>query len=422
MIKKALSSITPQQIKNYLYHLPRAALATYLYGNPAKDLNIIAVTGTDGKTTTTTLIYHILKTARKKAALITTVAARIGRKSIGTGLHVTSPNPLKLQPLLKNMKNKKIKYVCLEVTSIGLDQFRLFPLKPKVAVLTNITPEHLDYHKTMDNYIRAKLRLFKKAQNAVVNKDAKVFNRIKESLPKVSFATYSVDSESQLQPSKVAFLKTKTKFTLGNVDYEFPMTGKHNLSNALAAISAALVLNIAPADIKRALATFKGIKGRLEKIPNNQHLNIIIDFAHTPNALDCTLTHLLELKDPQSKLISVLGSAGLRDANKRPLMGKIAACLSDEVVITAEDPRTERLNDIIQEIREGIPDKLNYKIHVIHNRQEAISYAINKLARKGDWVAILGKGHEKSMCFGTKEHPWSEHKAVEKALQSNSKK
>lgn len=417
MIKNILSKITPQLIKNYLFHLPRAIMAIYISGNPAKDLHVIAVTGTDGKTTTTTLIYHILKTAKKKAALISTVEAKIGRKSIGTGLHVTSPNPMKLQPILKQIKNKKIKYVCLEVTSIGLDQFRLFGIKPIVAVLTNITPEHLDYHKNMDNYINAKLRLFKKARSSVINKDAVVYEHIKQALP-TALATYSIMTDSQLKPSKITYLKTKTKFTIGSIDYIFPMTGQYNLENALAAISAALVLGISPSDIKRALASFKGVKGRLDAIPNSKKLNIIIDFAHTPNALDKVLEHLHNSKPPQSRLITVFGSAGLRDKDKRPKMGQMAAKWADEVVITAEDPRTESISAITKDIRKGIPKKSLYKVHNVEYRQDAIDYAINKLAKKGDWIAILGKGHEKSMCYGTKETPWSEHKAVEKALKS----
>ncbi len=415
-LKSWLKSLIPQKAINYLWHLPKAALATYLYGNPGKDLDVILVTGTDGKTTTTTLIYHILKTARKKAALVTTVEARIGRKSWPTGFHVTSPDPFKLQNFLRQMRSRKIRYVCLEATSHGSDQFRLFPLKPKVAVLTNITHEHLDYHRTFANYLKAKLKLLKSAEYVVLNKDLSNFEEIKDKLGKSALATYSIDKESQLQVSAYKLLKNKVKFTLGNLEYELPLPGKYNIYNALAAISVALYLEISPATIRRALKTFRGIPGRMQFI-QAKGLNIIIDFAHTPNALEQALTTLKGSKPKQARLIAVFGAAGLRDKSKRPLMGKVAAELADEVVLTAEDPRTENLASIFADLQRDIPSELRSKIHLIDDRQEAINYALRHLAHKGDWVGIFGKGHEKSMCYGTKEYPWSDEEAVKQALK-----
>lgn len=411
-----IKRLLPQKIINYFYHLPKAFLAARAYGNPSKDLIIIGVTGTDGKTTTTHLIYHILRKAKKKVALISTIQVKIGRKNISTGLHVTSPDPFKLQSFLRRMRSKKIKYVCLESTSHGLDQFRLFGIHPKIAVLTNITHEHLDYHKSMESYTKAKLRLLKKAESAVVNKDLEIFHRINASLPKVMFSTFSIDSDSQLKPLDVQYLKTKTKFTIGNMNYEVPLTGKYNLYNTLAAISTTLILDISPADIQKALSTFPPIPGRFEKIPNDQLINIIIDFAHTPNAMENALKNINDQKLDENKVIAVFGAAGLRDRAKRPVMGEIAARLADEVVLTAEDPRTEKVEDIIQDIQSGIPKNQLHKVHIIPNRQEAISYALNELAAPKDWVGIFGKGHEKSMCYGRKEIPWSDQKAVKIAL------
>lgn len=417
MTKKILRRLLPQMLINYLWHLPKAILAAHIYGNPSKDLQLITVTGTDGKTTTTTMIYHILKTARKKAAIITTVEARVGRKKIETGLHVTSPDPFKLQSLLRRMKSKKIRYVCLEVTSHGLDQFRLFPVKSKVSVLTNITHEHLDYHRNFKDYTNAKLKLFKRAEHSVINKDADIFPEVKHKLSKIALATYSIDQPSQLKAEKVTLLKNRTKFTVGNIEYTLPLTGKYNVYNALAAISTALFLEVSPSDIKRALASFNGIKGRMEKISGGKGRNIIIDFAHTPNALKEALTNLRNMRSKDQKIIAVFGTAGLRDKNKRPMMGKIASELADEIVITAEDPRTEKVSKIIKQIKSGIPKGKHAKVHEVGDRQSAITYAITKLAKPGDWVGIFGKGHEQSMCYGTKEMPWSEHKAVEKALK-----
>ena len=413
-----LRPLFPQVVVNYGYHLPKAILASWIYGNPGRDLEIIGVTGTDGKTTTSTMIYHILKTAGKKVALISTVDAKVGRKNIKTGFHVTSPNPFALQALLRRMRSQKIRYVVLEVTSHGLDQFRIYPIKPKIAVLTNITHEHLDYHHTFKAYQTAKLKLFKSAQHAVINKDLKVFNYINAQLPKVLFSTYSLQAESQIKPEQVEYLADKTTFKLGNTTYMLPLTGEYNLYNALAALSTALLLDIGPSDIKRALASFKGVKGRLEEVENNRGIHAYVDFAHNPNALESVLTNLRSKLEGKQKLIVIFGAAGLRDASKRPLMGRVAADLADLIVLTSEDPRVERAEDIAKDIIKGIPPKKRKNVTVEIDRTKAIDLAINQLAQRGDWVVACGKGHEESMNMdGFTETPWSDHEAMQSALE-----
>lgn len=413
-----LRPLFPQSIVNYGYHFPKAYLAARLFGNPGADLEIIGVTGTDGKTTTSTLIYHILKSARKKVALISTVDAKIGRSSIKTGFHVTSPNPFALQRFLRRMRSQKIRYVVLEVTSHGLDQFRIYPLKPKIAVLTNITHEHLDYHQTFENYRDAKLKLFKHAEHAVINKDLAIFDQINARLPNVMFSTYSLVADSQLKPTSIDYQLDRTLFTLGRTTYTLPLTGSYNLENALAAISTTLLLGIAPSDIKRALSSFKGIKGRLDAVPNKRGIHAYVDFAHTPNALDSVLTNLKVKLKGDEKLIVVFGSAGLRDATKRPLMGAVAARLADYIVITSEDPRIEDPRVIARAILKGVPAKHRSKVTIELDRARAINIAINKLAKKGDWVVTCGKGHEESMNLdGETETPWSDHEALVKALE-----
>lgn len=393
-----------------------------MYGNPMQDLEIIGVTGTDGKTTTTLLIYHILKTARKKVAVISTVEARIGRKSIKTGFHVTSPDPWKLQKLLRTIRSRKIRYVVLEATSHGLDQFRLYPVRPKVAVLTNITHEHLDYHKDFAAYRQAKLKLFRQAQHAVVNKDLENFSTINNELGKIMLSTYSINNNSQLRPTKLKFLKNKTKFTLGNLDYETPLTGIYNLYNCLAAISTALILDIAPTDIKKALLSFPGVKGRLDPISNSLGIHAYVDFAHTPNALSSVLSNLAAKKNTQAQLIAVFGSAGLRDRTKRPLMGEAASNYADKIILTSEDPRSENAEVIAQEILSGIPQDKRENVEIIINREKAIFRAV-ELARPGDYVVTCGKGHEESMNYnGFTETPWSEHDTLARALKYKAKK
>lgn len=410
----------PQWIVNYLYHFPKAYLAARIYGNPGEDLEIIGVTGTDGKTTTSTMIYHILKSAGKKVALVSTVDAKIGRKNLKTGFHVTSPNPFALQALLRRMRSQKIRYVVLEVTSHGLDQFRIYPLKPKIAVLTNITHEHLDYHGTFEAYRDAKLKLFKHAEHAVINKDLPIFNDINSRLPKVMFSTYSLTAESQMRPDAIEYQPQKTIFKLGNMTYTLPVTGQYNLYNALAAISTALLLDISPVDIKRALSSFRGVKGRLEEVENDRGIHAYVDFAHTPNALESVLTNLRSKLSPGEKLIVVFGAAGLRDRSKRPLMGKIASVLADKIVLTSEDPRIESPSQIAKDILSGMPAKIRKQVIIELDRSKAIDLAVNQLAAKGDWVVTCGKGHEESMNLdGFEELPWSDRDALESALIKN---
>lgn len=407
----------PQVLVNYLYHLPLAFLASRLYGMPSVGLDVIAVTGTDGKTTTTSLIYHILKQNHKKVAMISTVEARVGKKSLDTGLHVTTPDPFLLQKLLRRFRSQKIRYVVLEVTSHGLDQFRFYPIKPTIAVLTNITHEHLDYHKSYAAYRRAKLSLFKNAQHAVINKDQPDFTVINQQLPNIHFSTYSVTNDSQLKPESIVYGDQDITFKLGKVTFKVPLTGSYNLSNTLAAISTSLLLNISPVDIKRSLLSFPGIKGRLESIPNKKGINAYVDFAHTPNALKEVLTNLKKKLKSGNKLIVVFGSAGLRDVSKRPLMGKYASQLADIMIITSEDPRSENPLEIANQIKSGIVKGSIALVVVELNRQAAIDLAINKFAKQGDWVVSCGKGHEKSMNLdGYSEIPWSDQAAMLEAL------
>lgn len=416
-IARRFRPLFPQWIVNYLYHFPKAYLASRLYGNPADDLEIIGVTGTDGKTTTSTLIYHILKSAGKKVALVSTVDAKIGRKNLKTGFHVTSPNPFALQALLRRMRSQKIRYVVLEVTSHGLDQFRIYPIKPKIAVLTNITHEHLDYHGTFEAYRDAKLKLFKHAEHAVVNKDLSIFNDINARLPKVLFSTYSLTADSQMRPDSIDYQSDKTVFQLGNMTYTLPMTGEYNLYNALAAISTALLLDVSTTDIKRALASFKGVKGRLEEVPNSRGIHAYVDFAHTPNALESVLTNLKSKLQKDQKLIVVFGAAGLRDASKRPLMGRVASSLADKIILTSEDPRIENPLSIAKDILSGMPVRVRKNVTIELDRASAIDLAVNKYAKRGDWVVTCGKGHEESMNLdGFEETPWSDHEALLNAL------
>ena len=397
-----------QSLKN-IYHFWLALLANLWFGYPSKRLILIGVTGTDGKTTTVHLIYEILRTAGKRVAMVSSVAARLGEKEIDTGFHVTTPVSFKLQRLLKRMVEEKYQYAVLEVTSHGLDQHRLLGCHFKVAVLTNITHEHLDYHKSSIRYVRAKAKLFRQTEVAILNADDAAYALVREMLP--------------------GNVKT---LTYGRSRGDYTMTGQfrsslspklseaYNAVNALAAFSAAKALKIEQEAILRTLRQFKGIEGRMEQVGRNEDIAVFVDFAHTPNALKEALSALrVKRKLPSERIIAVFGAAGLRDPSKRPMMGEVASRLADEIVLTAEDPRTEDVGKIIEQIARGVSEET--PVYKIPDRQKAIDYAIIELAKKNDVVAVFGKGHEKSMCFGRTEYPWSDHEAVRRALKTRKK-
>ena len=379
-----------QKIKN-LYHLFQAILANLWYGFPSRRLKVIGVTGTDGKTTTTHLIAHILKVVGKKVSFVSSVFASIGGKESDIGFHVTTPSSFTLQKLLKRSADNHDGYFILETTSHALDQNRVWGIKYEIGVITNITHEHLDYHGTYEKYVKAKLKLLLNSKVAVINEDDESYKLLSQKL-KV---------KSQKYNSKVKILE------------ELPELTKFNQYNYAAAYTVCKELGLSDEVILQALKTFGLPKGRLDLV-YDKDFKIIIDFAHTPNALLQLLPSIRKLYLKKGgRLIHVFGSAGLRDFTKRPLMGEASAKYSEIIYITEEDYRTEDPNKICMQIASSM-NNANYKI--ILDRQTAINQAI-KIARIDDVVVLTGKAHEKSMCRGQIEYPWDEYKAVEKALK-----
>jgi UDP-N-acetylmuramoyl-L-alanyl-D-glutamate--2,6-diaminopimelate ligase len=391
-----LKKYVPQSLKNKI-HLIQAIFWDVFYLFPSKKLKIIGVTGTDGKTTTSFLIYQILKLTGKKVSLISTTGAYIGRKEIETGLHTTTPESRTLQKLIVDAKNAGSEFLVIEVTSHGLDQHRLWGISFYISVLTNITHEHLDYHQTMEKYALAKAKLFNRSKVAVINKKYHKFvHFVKNKKLEVNF----VSPSSLPHNLKKAVYK---KFTQG-----------YNRENLALAIVAARKLGISYSQIESVIEKLKTPEGRLDYIPNDRGIRLIVDFAHTPNALEELLKFLSKTKSG-GNLIVVFGSAGERDKTKRPLMGKVAAKFADKIVLTAEDPRTDSVSEINSQIKRGIKG-LRAEVFEIEHRGKAIYFAINDLAKKGDTVVVCGKGHEESMCFDCSEYSWSERKAVLYAL------
>ncbi|MDO8619096.1 MAG: UDP-N-acetylmuramoyl-L-alanyl-D-glutamate--2,6-diaminopimelate ligase [Candidatus Daviesbacteria bacterium] len=399
-----IKSFLPQQFINIFYHLPKAILANFSYGFPTRSLKVIGVTGTDGKTTTTNLIYQILKDAGYKVSMVSTINAEIAGKSYDTGFHVTSPEPEDVQKYAKMAKDNGDEYLVLEVTSHALDQFRFWGVKFDIGVITNITHDHLDYHGSFENYFQTKAKLIKNVKLAVINHDEKHFNKLHQ--------------KTNGQVLSFGFSKN-ADFNPKTFPLNLNIPGDYNLQNAWAAVAVGTSLDIEKEKIKKSLENFKSLKGRMDEIKNNRGIKIIVDFAHTPNALEQALKTLR--KQTAGHLIAVFGCAGKRDVTKRSLMGKISTEFADLVVITSEDPRGE-LDRINEQIITGIDQskhKKDRQYFIIGDREKAVDFAINNLAKKGDTVGIFGKGHEESLNLdGKKEIPWSDFTAVKQALQN----
>jgi UDP-N-acetylmuramoyl-L-alanyl-D-glutamate--2,6-diaminopimelate ligase len=405
-------------------------------GFPSRKMTLVGVTGTDGKTTTVNLIYSILQAAGINAGMISTVSARIGGEDIDTGFHVTTPDPPDVQRYLAQMVDSGATHAVLEVTSHGLAQHRVAGCDFDVAAVTNITHEHLDAHGSLEAYQQAKASLFEGLSRsfrkpgvpkvAVLNRGDDSF-RYLSPIPADRRIVYGEGGE--VRARDVRFASDVTCFTLalpgGEMVVETALVGSYNISNVLAAASVGVALDIPPDAIVKGITAMKGIPGRMERIDAGQGFLAIVDFAHTPNALQQALTTVRAMAGESGRVIAVFGCAGLRDREKRAMMGQVAGRLADVVIVTAEDPRTESLEKIMAEIaaaatgegkREGVD------LWRVPDRGEAISRAC-QIARAGDAdhdqpiIIACGKGHEQSMCFGTIEYPWDDREAMRRALR-----
>ena len=414
MYEKFKRSIQP--IIN-IYHLAKAIVANAYFGFPSKKLKVIGITGTDGKTTTTFLIYHILKSAGKKVSMISSVYANVAGHEYDTGLHTTTPDAVYVQQLLKKSKDHGDEYFVLETTSHALDQNRVYGLNFEVGVITNITSEHLDYHRTREKYIRAKAKLFLQSRQCVVNKDDDSYKNLQKILDenKKEYATCSLQSKADFT------INLKKKLDIEIAEF--------NNYNYLEAYAVAKLLGLQEEKILKALKTFTLPKGRLEVV-YNKDFKIIIDFAHTENSIRKALQSIKVMMG-RGRLIHVFGAAGLRDAVKRPGMGDASGEFADVVILTEEDYRTEDPRVITTEIGEGlkargfeeveedaITNSTKNKHTFILERSKAIEKAI-AIAQNGDVIVLTGKSHERSLARGTKEYPYSEEEEVRKALGAN---
>jgi UDP-N-acetylmuramoyl-L-alanyl-D-glutamate--2,6-diaminopimelate ligase len=407
-----------------------AFLAAGFFDYPAHKLVVIGVTGTDGKTTTCSLIYSILKAAGIRAGLISTVNAVIGDQVLDTGFHVTTPDAQDVQAYLAEMVESGLTHVILEATSHGLAQFRVEACEFDLGVVTNITHEHLDYHATFEAYRAAKARLFTgladtppKAfftpRTAVLNRDDASFEYL-SSLAAAPVVSYGLMPKADVTAEAIHQTRNGLRFVATGKNFRFPVAsrllGDFNVSNCLAALTAASVLKIEPEVVQQGINDLAGIPGRMEIVDLGQDFTTIVDFAHTPNALRCALQTARQLT--KGRVITAFGSAGLRDRAKRRMMAEIAIELADMTIFTAEDPRTETLEDILAEMAKGASDLGGVETESfwrIPDRGEALRFGVWS-ARPGDVLIACGKGHEKSMCFGTIEYDWDDRTALLAAL------
>jgi UDP-N-acetylmuramoyl-L-alanyl-D-glutamate--2,6-diaminopimelate ligase len=437
-----------------LYHIFQAQYYSRVNNYPQKNLKFIGVTGSSGKSTTSAMIFHLLKNADFKVGLISTTGAFAGEEKIQTGLHVTTPDSKELYYLLTKMINAGVEYVILETSSHSLAQGRFGNIKFDHAVFTNIKRDHLDWHKTWENYAHAKASLIDKLSPGgyvFLNADdvesfeflSKYLKREDLKNKKLKVHTYSFSKEVDLMNENFEGIN----FRYSGETFKIPILGAYNIQNILAALKLGESLGIKIKKSSEIFATFSGVEGRMQ-IVQKEPFGVIIDFAHNADSLEKSLESARRLLKKNGRLITVFGSAGLRDREKRFKMGEISGRLADVTIITAEDPRTETLASINSEIIRGAESSgallqnrffnsteytslvenmsetalgaikksiFAFDEESVNSRYDAINFAI-RIAQPGDIVITQGKGHEQSLCFGKTEYPFSDQDAIGRAL------
>jgi UDP-N-acetylmuramoyl-L-alanyl-D-glutamate--2,6-diaminopimelate ligase len=401
-------------------------LGSRFQGDPSNRLKMIGVTGTNGKTTTTYLCKALLESIGQRVGLIGTVAYQIGQETIPAS-H-TTPGALDLQALLAKMVESGLTTAVMEVSSHALALDRTAGCEYDVAVFTNLTQDHLDFHHTMDEYFEAKLRLFtgltggkKAGKLALVNLDDPYGAAIREACP-VPVWGYALKNRAELKAERVRLSLTGTTFTaatpMGSFAVESRLVGEHNVYNLLGAIGVALHEGATSDQICEATAHIANVPGRFERVSSGQDFTVVVDYAHTEDALLRLLTAAHALKT--GRIVTVFGCGGDRDRGKRPKMGRVAVEYSDVLILTSDNPRTEDPMAILREVEVGVRDALARRSHVqyrmVPDRREAIGAAIRE-AHRGDMVLIAGKGHEDYQIIGTKKFHFDDREVAREAIQ-----
>lgn len=399
------------------YHYIQAVAAGFKYKFPGKKLRVIAITGTNGKTTTSFMIWHMLNQAGHKTGLMTTVAYGIEKLKPELG-HMTTVDAFTLNRRIREIKDQDVEFLVLEVTSHALAEFRTLGIPVEIAVFTNLTHEHLDYHKTFARYRVAKGKLFKKAKFSILNADDPAFSYYK-TLTK-NYSSYGI-KHGQNRPEKIQLQVSGVKYLYHGMNIETKIPGEFNVYNSLAAAMVGEKLGLKPEEIENGLRTLESVEGRMNVIDEGQPFTVIVDYAHAPDALEKVFE---SVKNHKGRIISVHGGAGRRDPSTRPIRGRILAKYSDIVIITEDDSRDEDPEKIAAAFIEGAKKEgktLGKDLFKELNRKKAIELALTT-AKKGDLVLILGKGHEKTILRADGPHDFEDIKVTRKILKQMLKK
>ncbi len=387
------------------------------FGNPSDKLKLIGVTGTNGKTSVTYMLKSILETAGHKVGLIGTIQNLVGEKVLPS--KNTTPDAYEMNSLFSLMVEEKCEYVVMEISSHALDQKRIYGVEFEVAMFTNLTQDHLDYHKTMENYFAAKMKLFKMCKCAVVNFDDEYSQKILSEID-CKGISFSLNNDEATYTAKNAEYKPDgVKYQMVGYNFINPISvgtgGRFTVYNSMCAAAAAMELGISIEKIKAALQEMHGVSGRAEVVKTGRDFTVVIDYAHTPDGLENILKSFRDYRD--SRLVVLFGCGGDRDKTMRPIMGEIAAKLADYLIVTSDNPRTEEPSKIIEDIMVGVK-KHKTPYSVIENRVEAIKFAIQN-AKSNDIIILAGKGHETYQILKNGTIHLDEREIVAEALGSN---
>ncbi len=426
---KGVRSVLPSQAVHLLenvYRKTRIQLVSARYGWPARGLRVIAVTGTNGKTTTANYINEILKQAGYKTAMFTTAVIEVAGESKINDLNATVASVSRMQQFLNEARRYKVDFVILEVTSHSLHQHKLDGVPIEAAVMTNLTQDHLDYHKTMEKYAAAKGLLFaRNPRYIVLNRDDDWFDYFDKYLAEEQKITYGKSEDADVRISDIKLYKKGSEAVLAFDHQEKSqlatyLPGEYNVFNMAAAASICYVLGVSMSDIKNGIASLEGIPGRFERATKDETYEVIVDYAHTPDALEKLLEATRNIT--KKRIILVFGACGDRDALKRPIMGKIAAKLADEIILTDEESYNEDPDKIRRDIYAGIEEsKATNKTTEIADRREAIRHALN-IAKKDDTILITGMGHEQFRIINGEKLPWNDTNIVREIISEKIKK
>lgn len=394
-----------------------ATIAKNFYNDPTKNISLIGVTGTNGKTSSTYFLEQILRTYNKTVGVIGTIEIRKNGQKLDFDFATsTTPDTIELNALFDNMAKDNIENIVMEVSSHALELNKVDQCFFDVAIFTNLTQDHLDMHENMENYCNAKAKLFKMCKTGVVNLDDKYAKQIIQN-SSCDILTYSIENPSDLQATNIQYFMDKVTFDIKINDkiesFLLNIPGRFSVYNALGVIGACLAKNIPIDVIKEGIKSIKGVAGRIQTVPNDKGFNVIVDYAHTPDGLENIIKAVREFT--KGNIITIFGCGGDRDNKKRPIMGEISAKLSDYTIITSDNPRSEVPEAIISQIEQGVKP-ITDKYEKITSRRDAICKGI-KMAKPNDTIIIAGKGHENYEIFAHKTIHFDDTEEAKKALE-----